>query len=139
MQSSLSGSASNLPDSTGRSYTTSFSGQAGTNPPVFHHSGGWFLLLLSACFFNIYVSLCLLFFFGPAGTMQGFNNIHGSYNVPNMPGTLASRNSSISNVPSGGIQQPTGGLSTGRFGSNNFPVALSQVRDLISFCKLSYK
>ncbi|KAG8644522.1 probable NOT transcription complex subunit VIP2 isoform X2 [Manihot esculenta] len=44
-----------------------------------------------------------------------------------MPSTLASRNSTISNVPSGGVQQPTGSLSSGRFASNNLPVALSQL------------
>lgn len=62
-----------------------------------------------------------------AGTIQGLHNIHGSFNVPNMPGTLTSRNSAINNVPSGGVQQPTGSLSSGRFASNNLPVALSQV------------
>lgn len=76
---------------------------------------------------------CILFIFFVivrfliAGTIQGLHNIHGSFNVPNMPGTLASRNSTISNVPSGGVQQPTGSLSSGRFASNNIPVALSQV------------
>lgn len=53
--------------------------------------------------------------------------MHGNFNVPNMPGTLASRNSTINSISSGGVQQPTGGLSSGRFGSNNLPVALSQV------------
>ncbi|KAL5579773.1 hypothetical protein UlMin_012215 [Ulmus minor] len=86
LNSSLNGSASNIPDSTGRSFTSSFS-----------------------------------------GTIQGLHNIHGSFNVPNMPGTLASRNSTISNVPSGAVQQATGSLSSGRFASNNLPVALSQL------------
>ncbi|KAM5583842.1 hypothetical protein ABKV19_003627 [Rosa sericea] len=44
-----------------------------------------------------------------------------------MPGTLTSRNSTLTNVPSGGVQQPTGSLSGGRFSSNNLPVALSQL------------
>ncbi|XP_057509394.1 probable NOT transcription complex subunit VIP2 isoform X2 [Actinidia eriantha] len=44
-----------------------------------------------------------------------------------MPGTLASRNSTINNVPSSGVQQPTGSLSSGRFTSNNLPVGLSQL------------
>lgn len=44
-----------------------------------------------------------------------------------MQGTLASRNSTINNMPTGGVQQPTGSLSSGRFASNNLPVALSQV------------
>ncbi|KAF2300448.1 hypothetical protein GH714_013426 [Hevea brasiliensis] len=99
IESSLNSSASNLPDSNGRSFASSFSGQSGAASPVFHHTG----------------------------TIQGLHNIHGSFNVPNMPGTLASRNSTISNVPSGGVQQPTGSLSSGRFASNNLPVALSQL------------
>ncbi|XP_059429997.1 probable NOT transcription complex subunit VIP2 isoform X2 [Corylus avellana] len=86
LNSSLNSSASNLPDSSGRSFATSFS-----------------------------------------GTIQGLHNIHGSFNVPNIPGTLTSRNSAINNVPSGGVQQPTGSLSSGRFASNNLPVALSQL------------
>ncbi|XP_057449097.1 probable NOT transcription complex subunit VIP2 isoform X2 [Lotus japonicus] len=86
LNSSLNGSASNLPDGAGRSFATSFS-----------------------------------------GSIQGLHNIHGSFNVPNMSGTLTSRNSTINNVPSGGVQQPTGSLSSGRFTSNNLPVALSQL------------
>ena len=50
-----------------------------------------------------------------------------------MPGTLTSRNSTMNNVPSGGVQQPTGSLSSGRFASNNLPVALSQVLILASY------
>lgn len=70
-----------------------------------------------------------------AGAIQGLHNIHGSFNVPNMPGTLTSRNSAINNVPSGGVQQPTGSLSSGRFASNNLPVALSQVL-VLSICHM---
>uniref|UniRef100_A0A5B7A6H0 Putative NOT transcription complex subunit VIP2 isoform X1 n=1 Tax=Davidia involucrata TaxID=16924 RepID=A0A5B7A6H0_DAVIN len=99
LNSSLNGSASNLPDSTGRSFATSFSAQSGAASPVFHHTG----------------------------TIQGLHNIHGSFNVPNMPGTLASRNSTINNIPSSGVQQPNGSLSSGRFASNNIPVALLQM------------
>jgi CCR4-NOT transcription complex subunit 2 len=44
-----------------------------------------------------------------------------------MSGTLTPRNSTVNNVPSGGVQQQTGSLSSGRFASNNLPVALSQV------------
>ncbi|CAN1847075.1 Probable NOT transcription complex subunit VIP2 (Fragment) [Linum perenne] len=97
--SSMNGSASNLPDSSSRSFTASFSGQSGAPSPVFHHNG----------------------------SIQGLHNIHGNFNVPNMPGTLTSRNSSMNNVPSGAVQQPTGSLSSGRFASNNLPVALSQL------------
>ncbi|KAB2028438.1 hypothetical protein ES319_D05G099900v1 [Gossypium barbadense] len=89
LNSSINGSASNLPDSSGRSFGTSFSSQS--------------------------------------GTIQGLHNIHGSFNIPNMPGTLTSRNSTLSNVPTGGVQQPTGSLSGGRFASNNLPIALSQL------------
>ncbi|XP_022752797.1 probable NOT transcription complex subunit VIP2 isoform X4 [Durio zibethinus] len=99
LNSSINGSASNLPDSSGRSFATSFSGQSGAASPVFHHTG----------------------------TIQGLHNIHGSFNVPNMPGTLTSRNTTLSNVPSAGVQQPSGSLSGGRFASNNLPVALSQL------------
>ncbi|KAF5727407.1 NOT2 / NOT3 / NOT5 family isoform 1 [Tripterygium wilfordii] len=99
INSSLNGSASNLPDSNGRSFATSFSGQSGAATPIFHHSG----------------------------PIQGLQNIHGSFNVPSMPGTLTSRNSTMNNMPSGGVQQPAGSLSSGRFGSNNLPVALSQL------------
>ncbi|KAI4322189.1 hypothetical protein L6164_021906 [Bauhinia variegata] len=99
LNSSLNGSASNLPDGTGRSFATSFSGQSGAASPVFHHTGA----------------------------IQGLHNIHGSFNVPNMPGALTSRNSTINSVPSGGVQQPTGSLSSGRFVSNNLPVAISQL------------
>ncbi|XP_039026415.1 probable NOT transcription complex subunit VIP2 isoform X2 [Hibiscus syriacus] len=86
LNSSINGSASNIPDSSGRAFATSFS-----------------------------------------GNIQGLHNIHGSFNVPNMPGTLASRNSALSNVPTVGVQQPTGSLSGGRFASNNLPVTLSQL------------
>ncbi|XP_057480594.1 probable NOT transcription complex subunit VIP2 isoform X2 [Actinidia eriantha] len=44
-----------------------------------------------------------------------------------MSGTLASRSSTMNNIPSNGVQQPTGSLSSGRFASNNLPVALSQI------------
>lgn len=98
--SSLSGSASNLQDnSTARQFSTSFTAQSGAPSPVFQHS---------------------------AGSLQGLHNIHGSYNVPNMQGTLGSRNSTMSNVPSSGLQQPSGNLSSGRF-TSNIPVALSQM------------
>ncbi|KAH1207794.1 putative NOT transcription complex subunit VIP2 [Glycine max] len=98
--SSLNGSASNLPDGAGRSFATSFSGQSGVASPVFHHSG----------------------------SIQGLHNIHGNFNVPNMPSTLTSRNSTINSVPTGGgVQQPSASLSSGRFASNNLPVALSQL------------
>lgn len=53
--------------------------------------------------------------------------MHGGFNVPNMSGSLTSRNSSMNNVASGGVQQPTGNIPGGRFASNNIPIALSQV------------
>ncbi|XP_010921271.1 probable NOT transcription complex subunit VIP2 isoform X3 [Elaeis guineensis] len=94
LNSTLNGSTSNLPDSTGRPFTSSFSAQAATTPG-FHHSG--------------------------------LHNIHGSFNIPNMPSSLASRNVAMSGVPSSGVQQPGGNISGGRFTSNSIPVALSQI------------
>ncbi|KAL3518270.1 hypothetical protein ACH5RR_020859 [Cinchona calisaya] len=99
LNSSLSGSASNLPDSSGRLVTTSFSAQSGVASPVFHHTG----------------------------RSQGLHNIHGSFNVPNVPGTPGSSNTTMSNVPSSGVQQSVGNLSSGRFASHNLPAALSQI------------
>ncbi|KAJ1281332.1 hypothetical protein BS78_04G298100 [Paspalum vaginatum] len=93
LNSNLNSSASNLPDSTGRPFTASFSGQSGSIPG-FHHSG--------------------------------LHNLHGSLNLPNMPGSLAQRNAAMSGLPSSGIQQPGGSIS-GRFPSNNLPVAMSQI------------
>lgn len=46
--------------------------------------------------------------------------------MQNMPASLASRNSAMGGVPSSGVQQPVG-ISSGRFASNNLPMALSQV------------
>uniref|UniRef100_A0A0D9VYP7 NOT2/NOT3/NOT5 C-terminal domain-containing protein n=1 Tax=Leersia perrieri TaxID=77586 RepID=A0A0D9VYP7_9ORYZ len=93
-QSNLNNSASNLQDSTGRPFTASFSGQSGSVPGGFHHSG--------------------------------LHNIHGNFNLPNMPGSLAQRNAAMSGLPSSGIQQAGGSIS-GRFASNNLPVAMSQI------------
>ncbi|GFZ20565.1 NOT2 / NOT3 / NOT5 family [Actinidia rufa] len=44
-----------------------------------------------------------------------------------MSGTLAARSSTMNNIPSDGVQQPTGSLSSGHFASNNLPLALSQI------------
>uniref|UniRef100_A0A3Q7H144 NOT2/NOT3/NOT5 C-terminal domain-containing protein n=1 Tax=Solanum lycopersicum TaxID=4081 RepID=A0A3Q7H144_SOLLC len=99
LNSSLNGSASNLPDNSGRSFPSSFSPQSGAASPLYHHSGN----------------------------IQGLHNVHGSFSVPNMPGTLGSRNTAINNVPSSGVQQSGNSLSGGRFASNNIPVALSQI------------
>ncbi|GAB2287511.1 Probable NOT transcription complex subunit vip2 [Dionaea muscipula] len=99
LNSSINGSAPNHPDSNGRSFATSFSAQSGAVSPGFHHTG----------------------------TIQGLHSMHGSFNVPNMPSTLSSRNSSINSVPSSPVQQPTGNLPSGRFASTNLPVALSQI------------
>ncbi|KAG6527489.1 hypothetical protein ZIOFF_009592 [Zingiber officinale] len=67
----LNGSTSNLVDSSGRPYTTLFSGQSAA-VPGFHTSGG----------------------------LQGLHNIHGSFNLPNVPGSLASRETAMGVVPS---------------------------------------
>ncbi|XP_043725727.1 probable NOT transcription complex subunit VIP2 isoform X2 [Telopea speciosissima] len=99
LNSGLNGSSSNIPDNAGRPFGSSFSVQSASTAPVFHHTG----------------------------SVQGLHNIHGSFNIPNMPGTLASRNSAMNGVPSNGAQQPVGSLSSGRFASNNLHVALSQM------------
>lgn len=65
------------------------------------------------------------------GSLQGLHNIHGNYNVPNLAGTLGSRNSGLNGVPSAGVQQQNGSISNGRFASSNIPVALSQVQSCI--------
>ncbi|XP_072954125.1 probable NOT transcription complex subunit VIP2 isoform X2 [Typha angustifolia] len=98
LNSNHNSSSSNLPDSTGRAFATSFSAQS-TTVPGFHHSGA----------------------------IQGLHNIHGSFSLPNMPGSLAPRNSAMSGIPSTGVQQPGGSISSGRFASNNLPVAMSQI------------
>lgn len=90
-----------------------------------------FIITLVSCFlychyFLIFVANVLESFF-LTGNIQGLHNVHGSFSVPNMPGTLGSRNTAINNVPSSGVQQSGNSLSGGRFASNNIPVALSQV------------
>eukprot|EP01018_Ginkgo_biloba_P033293 Gb_27080 [translate_table: standard] len=99
-ESMLNSSTSNLLDSTstGWPFATSFSAQSGSNP-AFHHSG----------------------------SIQGLQNAHGNYSMPTMPTSLSSRNSGFGGLPSNGVHQPSGTLSTGRFASNNLPVALSQL------------
>ncbi|KAG6487585.1 hypothetical protein ZIOFF_056173 [Zingiber officinale] len=64
---------------------------------------------------------------GSLGGLQGLHNIHGSFNLPNVPGSLASREVAMGVVPSGGVQQPGGSIPSGRFSSNNLLVALSQM------------
>lgn len=58
---------------------------------------------------------------------SGMHNLHGSYNMPSMPTALSSRNSGLGGVPSSVVHQPSGNISSGRFTSNNIPVALSQL------------
>ncbi|ESQ36120.1 hypothetical protein EUTSA_v10007092mg [Eutrema salsugineum] len=99
LNSSINGSTSNLSDGSGRTFTSSFSGQSGAASPVFHH----------------------------AGSIQGLHNIHGNFNVPNLAGTLGSRNSGLNGVPSAGVQQQNGSISNGRFASGNLPAGLSQI------------
>lgn len=71
-------------------------------------------------------------FTAQSATAQGFHpsglhNVSGSFNIPNMSASLASRNVALNGVPSSGVQQPGGSISSGRFASNNLPVALSQI------------
>ncbi|KAJ4952395.1 hypothetical protein NE237_029227 [Protea cynaroides] len=98
LNSGLNGSSSNLSDTAGRPFGSSFSVQSASTASVYHHTGN----------------------------VQGLHNIHGSYNIPNMPASLGSRNSAMNGVPSNGVQQPAGSLSSGRFASNNL-LALSQM------------
>ncbi|XP_047095318.1 probable NOT transcription complex subunit VIP2 isoform X2 [Lolium rigidum] len=77
-------------DSTGRPFTSTFSGQSGSFPG-FHHSG--------------------------------LHNIHGNLNLA----SLAPRNTSLSGIPSPGVQQPGGSISGNRFPSNNLPASMSQI------------
>lgn len=51
LQSSLNGSASNLPDGSGRSFASSYTGQSGAPSPGFHHSGGGCDTYLDTFFF----------------------------------------------------------------------------------------
>ncbi|KAH9602381.1 hypothetical protein KSS87_016829 [Heliosperma pusillum] len=103
LNSSLNGSATNITDGAGRSFSSSFSGQPGAGTPVFHHTG-----------------------------IQGLHNMHTNFNVPSMAGSLSSRNSAINGVPSGGMQQSSGNLLAGRFGSNNITDPLSQISHGVS-------
>ncbi|KAL3653120.1 putative NOT transcription complex subunit vip2 [Castilleja foliolosa] len=97
--SSLNGSSSSLPGSTGRPFSSSFSAQSSAVSSVFH----------------------------PTWSMQGLHNIHGNFYVPNMPGSLGSRSTTMNNIPSSGVQHAGGNLSSGRFASNNLPGGLSQI------------
>ncbi|KAK6142204.1 hypothetical protein DH2020_000001 [Rehmannia glutinosa] len=121
--SSLNGSSSSLPDSTGRSFSSSFSAQSGAGSPVYHHTGELFVGRITVFFFYISVIVSVVL----TGNMQGLHNIHGNFNVPNMPGALGSRSTTMNNIPSSGVPQAGGNLSSGRFASNNLPVALSQI------------
>ncbi|KAI3969133.1 hypothetical protein MKW92_024234 [Papaver armeniacum] len=98
LNSSLSGSNSNLPESTSRPFATSFAGQSAAPSPVYNHSG----------------------------TMQGMQNMNGNFSVQNMSSTLTARSAAGNGAPSSGMQQPIGSLSSGRYPSNNIPVGLSQ-------------
>ena len=79
---------------------------------VSQFSSFWWLWYLSwHLFFNIFCSVLKLtgfIVFVHAGSLQGLHNLHGSYNVGNMRGTLSSRNSSMNSIPSPGVQQPNG-------------------------------
>ncbi|KAL3499399.1 hypothetical protein ACH5RR_038492 [Cinchona calisaya] len=61
------------------------------------------------------------------GNIQGLHGIHGNFNISNMPGTFASRNSTMLGGAPGGVQQVSGSGSSGRFTINNLPAALSQL------------
>ncbi|KAF6154450.1 hypothetical protein GIB67_028342 [Kingdonia uniflora] len=97
--SALNDPSSNLQDTSGRSFATSFTTQSASAAPGFHH----------------------------AGSMQVLHSMHGSFNVPSMQGNLTSRNTTMNGAPSSTLQQPAGSFSSGRFASNNIPIPLSQI------------
>lgn len=98
LNSGMNGSAPNLPDATGRAFTTSFSSQSGSAAADLNHSDG-----------------------------IGLRSINGSFNIANMSGTYTSRNSTLNGAgPMSGVQPAAGSISNGRFTVNNLPVALSQ-------------
>nr|GMD80019.1 probable NOT transcription complex subunit VIP2 isoform X1 [Ipomoea batatas] len=97
LNSGLNGSASNLPETTARALATSFSAQSGSTATVLNHSG-----------------------------VQSLQGIHGNFNMSNVHGTFASRNSAMTGGPSGSVQQ-AGNVSNGRFSINNIPTVLSQL------------
>lgn len=61
-----------------------------------------------------------------SGNLLGLHSAHGSYNIPNMAGTYASRNAAANGGPSSGVQQAAGSIGNGRFTMNNLPASLSQ-------------
>ncbi|XP_022893951.1 probable NOT transcription complex subunit VIP2 [Olea europaea var. sylvestris] len=98
--SALNGSNSNLSDTMGRPFATSFSAQTASSGAVLNQSGG---------------------------TIQGPHYIHGNFNISNMSGSFASRNSTnIGGLPNS-IQQAAGNVSNGRYAMNSIPTALSQL------------
>ncbi|CAA0842244.1 NOT2 / NOT3 / NOT5 family [Striga hermonthica] len=101
LSSGLNGSNSNLPDNTGRAFTTSFSAQSGSSGAVLNQS---------------------------AGNVQGLHNMHGGgFNMSNIPGPYASRNSAnLGGLPNG-VQQAPGSMSNGRYAINGLPNALPQL------------
>ncbi|KAL6501652.1 hypothetical protein OROGR_026785 [Orobanche gracilis] len=71
LSSGLNGSNSNLPDNTGRSFSTSFSAQSGSSGSVLNQSGN----------------------------VQGIHNIHGSFNMPGPYASRSSTN--LGGLPNG--------------------------------------
>jgi len=82
LQSSLNGSASNLPDGAGRSFATSFSGQSGAASPIFHHTGGELLLDLLHFFFS---SGCIIDRFLLQELFKGYTIFTGALMFPTCP------------------------------------------------------
>lgn len=126
MQSGLTGSNSNLPENTGRAFPTSFSAQSGSSSTVLNQSGSInYKLFFWYLFFSKFINWC--FILSCSGNVQGLHNIHGSFNMSNMQGPYASRNSAnLGGLPTG-VQQAPGSISSGRYSINNLPNALSQV------------
>lgn len=125
MQSGMNGSNSNISDASGRALPTSFPAQSGSTVAVLNHSGNSSLLWSSSLHRrnNVQVITVLAWI----GNVQGLHGIHGNYNMSNMTGSFAARNSSVIGGPAGGIQQVSGSAASGRYAVNNLPAGFSQV------------
>ncbi|KAL3647201.1 hypothetical protein CASFOL_008169 [Castilleja foliolosa] len=126
LSSGLNGSNSNLPDNTGRAFATSFSAQSGSSGAVLNQSGAVHYKLLKLIFKHN-LDECNNDLILSTGNVQGHHNIHGSFNMSNMPGPYASRSSAnLGGLPNS-VQQAPGSVSNGRYPINGLPNALSQL------------
>ncbi|THG05880.1 hypothetical protein TEA_030104 [Camellia sinensis var. sinensis] len=96
-ESSLNGSASNLPDSTGRSFATSFSAQSGAASPVFHHTATVSLSSGRFASNNLPVALSQI----SHGSSHGHSGVanRGGMSVVGSPGFSSSANGVGGSIP----------------------------------------